>query len=117
MPGRSLVAAALIVFLNAASLHAFSPPTSQLKQRVEEGASACAVAKMAFATRTPHAMYSVASANFDATYYHLNLNIDMVDDSIIGVVRVEGRVTNSALSKLTLDLSSAMHVTSVSAAG
>jgi aminopeptidase N len=117
MPGRFLLATALILLLGAASLHAFSPPTSQLKQKVEEGASACAAAKTAFATRTPHAMYSVATANFDATYYHLNLNIDMADDSIIGVVRVEGRVTNAALSQLTLDLSSAMHVTSVSAGG
>jgi aminopeptidase N len=117
MPGRLFVMAALVLSLASTSLHAFSPPTSQLKQRVEEGASACAAAKMAFASRTPRAAYSVASANFDATYYHLNLNVDMVDDSIVGVVRVEGRVVNASLSQLTLDLSSAMHVTSVSAAG
>ena len=117
MPGRLLLMTALVLSLTSTSLFAFSPPTSQLKQRVEEGASACAAAKMAFASRTPRAAYSVASANFDATYYHLNLNVGMVDDSIVGVVRVEGRVMNAAMSQLTLDLSSAMHVTSVSAAG
>ena len=44
MPGRSLVVAVLMLSLGVASLHAASPPTSQLRQRVEEGASACAAA-------------------------------------------------------------------------
>jgi hypothetical protein len=40
-------------------------------------------------------LFSVASANFDATYYHLNLFIPMGTviapvDSIIGSVRVQG---------------------------
>jgi aminopeptidase N len=87
------------------------------RQPLETGAAACAAAKMAMADRAPKNSFSIASANLDATFYHLNLNIDMLDDSIVGVVRVEGRVVNSPLTQLTLDLGSSMHVTSVSAAG
>ncbi|HKW15192.1 MAG TPA: M1 family metallopeptidase, partial [Candidatus Krumholzibacteria bacterium] len=116
MPGRLLIMAAVVLSLTSTSLHAFSPPTNQLKVHVEEGVSACSDAKIAFATRVPNHAMSVASANFDATFYHLDLNIPMVNDSIIGVVRVEGRVVNAALSQLTLDLAPSMHVTSVSAA-
>lgn len=87
------------------------------RQPPETGAAACASAKMAMANRVPKNSFSIASANLDATFYHLNLNIDMLDDSIVGVVRVEGRVVNAPLTQLTLDLGSSMHVTSVSAAG
>ena len=35
---------------------------------------------------------SAASRNFDATYYHLDLTLDMESASLSGMVRVEGRV-------------------------
>jgi aminopeptidase N len=84
---------------------------------LESGAAACAATKIAAANHVPRNSFSVASANFDATFYHLDLNIDMVDDSLVGVVRVEGRVINAALTKLTLDLAASMHVTAISLAG
>jgi aminopeptidase N len=104
--------AAMMLLLAAVSLQA-APP----REKLQEGAAACAAAKAAQFNRTPRNSFSVASANFDATFYHLDLNLPMGNDSIIGVVRVEGRVVGSALTQLVLDLSSAMHVTSVSAAG
>jgi hypothetical protein len=113
MPGRFVAASAVLIV----SLHAVATPAAPPKEKLAEGAAACAAAKTALASRPHHDAFSVASANFDATYYHLNLNVDMVDDSIVGVVRVEGRIVNAALSQVTLDLSSAMHVTSVAAAG
>ncbi len=113
MPGRILTAATLALSLSlpVVSSHA-APP-----RRVESGAEACQAAKVAFASRTARYSSSAASSNFDATYYHLNLNIAMDDDSIVGVVRVEGRVVNSSLTTLTLDLAPSMLVTSVNAAG
>ena len=100
MPGRILAAATLVLslFLPVASSHA-APP-----QEFESGIDACRAAKVAFANRTARYSSSAASSNFDATYYHLDLTIGMVNDSIVGVVRVEGRVTSTPLSTLTLDL-------------
>jgi aminopeptidase N len=78
-----------------------------------DGAAECSAAKIAASMRASHRERSVASSHLDATYYHLDLFVGMDDDSIAGTVRVEGRVTGVALSKLTLDLASSMEVTSV----
>lgn len=112
MPARILAAATLVLSLSLCVVPSQAAPPQDL----QSGIDGCRAAKIAFASRTSKNMFSVASANFDATYYHLDLNIGMVNDSIVGVVRVEGRVTGSALSQLVLDLSPAMHVTSVAAA-
>jgi len=114
---RPFVAIAVLMGLGLivpARSHGAAPPALQ---PMESGAEACRAAKIAMASHAPKNTFSVASANLDATFYHLNLNIDMADDSIAGVVRVEGRVVNAAISQLTLDLAAAMHVTSVSLAG
>jgi len=60
-----------------------------------------------------HPAFSIASPNFDATYYHLALSVNMVAGSISGTVQVEGDVTGSPLSVLTLDLASSMVVSAV----
>jgi len=113
MPGRILVAATLVLSLSVSVVPSHAAPPQDL----QSGIDGCRAAKIAFANHPSQYTSSAASSNFDATFYHLDLNIGMVNDSIVGVVRVEGRVTGSALSQLVLDLSPAMHVTSVAAAG
>jgi aminopeptidase N len=80
---------------------------------ISDGVDACAAAKTAMAARPPRAAVSLASPNLDATYYHLNLTLEMADDSLSGLVRVEGTVTGSPISELVLDLASSMIVTAV----
>jgi len=77
------------------------------------GAITCSEGKSATWSRQPQSTSSVASTNIDVTYYHLDLQIDMVAHVINGVVRVEGTVVGSAMSMLVLDLASAMTVSSV----
>lgn len=113
MPGRILSAATLVLSLALPVVPSHAAPPRDF----ESGIDGCRAAKIAFANHPSRYTYSSASANFDATYYHLNLNIAMDDDSIVGVVRVEGRVVNASLATLTLDLAPSMHVTSVAAAG
>ncbi|MDH3198064.1 MAG: M1 family aminopeptidase [Candidatus Krumholzibacteria bacterium] len=60
---------------------------------------------------------SRASANFDATYYDLDLDLDFTAEAISGVVRVEGRVVDSPLQTLALDFSNTMSVSSVEDGG
>lgn len=117
LPGHSvqirLLAAALVMFAFSAQAGPKQPPTLQL---IGDGAAECAAAKKAAAhARATHGReaFSIASANLDATFYHLDLFLGMDDDSISGTVRVEGRVVNSALSTLTLDLAPSMLVTTV----
>ena len=108
--------AALVV---AGPAHADRQPDARaMLKTLGDGAAACASAKKAAASRVPaREQFSVASSNFDATFYHLDLFIGMDDDSISGVVRVEGRVTGSTLSTLKLDLASSMVVSSVTLPG
>jgi len=112
MPGRILAAATLVLSLSVSVVPSHAAPPQDL----QSGIDGCRAAKIAFASRTARYSSSAASSNFDATYYHLNLNIAMDDDSIVGLVRVEGRVVNSSLTTLTLDLAPSMHVTSVALA-
>ena len=97
MPGRILVAATLVLSLSVSVVPSHAAPPQDL----QSGIDGCRAAKIAFASRTARYSSSAASSNFDATYYHLNLNIAMDDDSIVGLVRVEGRVVNSSLTTLT----------------
>ncbi|HEX6791658.1 MAG TPA: M1 family aminopeptidase [Candidatus Krumholzibacteria bacterium] len=117
MPGpfaRVLCATALLLMVPAVASHAQKKDAAQMLQLVGDGAADCARAKIAAASRAPHhAAVSLASANFDVTYYHLDLFIGMDDDSITGTVRVEGRVVNAALSTLTLDLAPTMEAVAV----
>jgi len=122
MPGHNARTALAIAALLALAIPALAgrehPPSLQL---IGDGAAECAAAKKAAAhARAAHSReaFSIASANLDATFYHLDLAFPMgttavPNDSILGTVRVEGRVVNAALSQLTLDLASSMLVTSV----
>ncbi|HET6349200.1 MAG TPA: M1 family aminopeptidase [Candidatus Krumholzibacteria bacterium] len=129
MSGRSIAAgvmllAALVMVESApraqtsgARRHLSDAARARILEQTGDGAEACAAAKTASALSMHRSAVSVATTNFDATYYHLNLTIGMDDDSIVGTVRIEGRVTNAALSQLTLDLASTMVVDSVKLPG
>ena len=55
---------------------------------------------------------SVASPNFDATYYDLQLRVELNPDKLVGTVRVKG-VARAALTQLVLDFDDAMQVEGV----
>ena len=59
-----------------------------------------------------HVRASLASANFDATWYHLEIAVDFALKRISGTTRVEGRFTTAG-STLELDLLSNMVVSAV----
>lgn len=101
----------LAMALAASTALAQRPPSVGVL--IGDGAKSCAAAKSAAFTRGTRAPASVASPNFDVTYYHLDLSFDMDDDSLRGVVRVEGTVTGSSLKTLVLDLAPSMIVTAV----
>jgi len=90
-------------------------------QPVQLGGEICAQGKAEraarLAARGTLAPASRASANFDATYYDLDLDLDFTAEAITGVVRAEGRVVGSPLQTLALDLSSTMSVSSVEDGG
>jgi len=93
-------------------------PDLETLVQMGDGAAMCAAAKTAALSRrldrsAARSAYSIASINTDMTYYHLDLDIDLVAEHIDGVVRVEGTVVGSALSTLLLDLKSNMVVDSV----
>ncbi len=98
----------------AVALAATSPvgdePQPMTAVQVGDGARTCSEGKaLSWARKVPSA-YSVASANIDMTYYHLDIHIDMSGSRIDGVVRVQGTVVGSPLSTLVLDLASTMTV-------
>jgi aminopeptidase N len=99
----------------AASVLLASYQAQSIAQRAGDttvsGAEECAAAKSAMVSRIATA--SVASANFDATYYGLDLDLDFDTPSIRAAVRVEGRVVGSPMSTLVLDFSDEMQVDSV----
>lgn len=59
---------------------------------------------------------SAASPNFDATFYHLRLDVRFDPDYLYGVTRVEGRAVGAPLAELALDFDTVMQVDSVLAA-
>ena len=77
------------------------------------GAVECSEGKAARWSKRVERVQSAASSNIDITYYHLDLQLDMLGTRIDGVVRVEGTAVGSAMTTLVLDLASAMTVTSV----
>lgn len=89
-----------------------APPVTE-----DEGAALCAESKVALSLRPAREPFSAASTNIDVGYYHLSLTIDFSNDSILGVIRIEGKVVGSPLSVLTLDLKNNMMVSAVSLAG
>jgi aminopeptidase N len=122
MPGHlARIVLAIVMLLSATTTHAQQEAPARVGvQIIGDGAAECAAAKQAAAAARAarhRPEYSLASANFDATFYHLDLFVGMDDDSIAGVVRVEGRVTGSPMTQLTLDLAPSMLVTSVELAG
>ena len=62
------------------------------------------------------AVQSAASDAFDATYYHLTLDVFFEPDLLVGQTRVEGRVASGSLDTLVLDLMRNMQVVSVRSA-
>ena len=106
MPGRrSLITIlALAIVFVAPSAFAQKKDTRSMLRLMGDGAAECSAAKRAAALRAPRNHFSIASDNFDATYYHLDLFFPMDTDSVRGTVRIEGRVINSTMTQLTLDL-------------
>lgn len=58
------------------------------------------------------ALRTEASAAFDATYYHLQIDLDFAQERVTGTTRAEGVLTD-ALNELRLDLLSNMSVAAV----
>ena len=56
---------------------------------------------------------SAASPNFDATYYHLSLEVRIDPDYLFGYTLIEGRVSGAPLHTLVLDLASNLQVDAV----
>jgi len=84
----------------------------------DDGAAMCAESKAALSLRPAREAFSSASTNIDVTYYHLSLNVNFLPSySLVGTVRVEGKVINSPMSALALDLKNNMVVSAVSLAG
>ncbi len=102
----------LIAFIATATPSLAGPPTDPAV--LGDGALSCAEGKMVLESLAPLPQpQSVASANLDVTYYHLNLSVDLVASLVGGSVRTVGTVINSPLSVLTLDLLNNMTVTGV----
>lgn len=83
------------------------------------GAEICARAKTeAYLGRAEDApAYSLASVNFDATYYFLDFTLDFATPGLTGAVRIEGKAVGTALRTLALDLADNMVVTAVQSGG
>lgn len=56
--------------------------------------------------------HSAASPGFDATYYDLQLRIELNPNNLVGTVRVRG-IARAPMSQLVLDFESGMHVEGV----
>jgi len=79
------------------------------------GAEGCAAAKQRAAqySRDDRPARSAASSNIDITWYSLDIDLDFDSLAVSGIVRVDGRVTDTPMSQLTLDLSNNMVVSGV----
>jgi aminopeptidase N len=111
---RTLILTVLVCLVAAP---AFAQKTGVDALVIGDGAKDCSDAKSALFTAMPWTEgFSAASTNIDIRYYHLDLTLPMVDNSLSGVVRVEGVVVNSPMSTLVLDLQNTMTVTSVTLA-
>ncbi len=113
-----LVRMRMTAVLLAAMLLVAMPGTAPAQPATDalDGAAQCAAAKargrapLSFA---PGKRASLASANFDATYYHLTLDVRFDPEDVSGHTRVEGRVAGAPMTTLTLDFDDAMTVDSV----
>ncbi len=114
MHGKTIFGAIVL----AGSIHAaVSQAAPPLSLQEANGAAECAQAKTAFAMHPQRAAFSAASANIDVTYYHLQLTVNFTNNSIAGVVRIQGKVVDAPLSVLSLDLDDHMNVSAVALAG
>jgi aminopeptidase N len=102
----------LIGLLCASSASFAAPPLDPAV--LGDGAASCAEGKVALESllAAPEPQ-SVASANLDVTYYHLDLDVDLVAHLVSGSVRTVGTVVNAPMSVLTLDLLDNMMVSGV----
>jgi aminopeptidase N len=89
-----------------------APPQGALV--IGDGAKDCAAAKAALYAGPHPLAFSAASTNIDIHYYHLDLTLPMVTNTLSGTVRIEGTVVGLPMSTLVLDFQSAtMTVTAV----
>jgi aminopeptidase N len=110
---RPLLCAVAAGLLAARPVSFASSPQPPEALVVGDGAQECSSAKVALFS-APHAeAFSAASTNIDIHYYHLDLTLPMVTNTLSGVVRIEGTVVGSTMSTLVLDLQNTMTVTSV----
>ena len=103
-----------LIIVSLANAARSAPP---LSLQEADGAAQCAEAKALMATRPAREPFSVASTNIDIKYYHLQLTVDFDTNTISGVVRIVGKVVNSPMSILILDLDNNMNVTAVTQVG
>jgi len=90
------------------------PAMGQSVLSAQDGAGWCAAGKTQ-ANGPAHfagKRTSAASPNFDATYYHLNLDLRFAPDYLYGRTRIQGRAVDRALDNLALDFASTMQVDS-----
>lgn len=110
---RILCLALALAFSPAGTVRAQELRAPRIPQAAGDGAAGCAEAKSAFTALPARPSASLASANFDVTYYHLDLLPDLDLGMVGGTVRVEGDVVGSSLSVLSLDLAASMTVSAV----
>ena len=112
MHGRMVLGVLLLLWSVGGTTATAAPPVE------DDGAAMCADSKAALSLRPAREAFSSASTNIDVTYYHLSLNVNFLPSySLAGTVRVEGKVINSPMSALALDLKNNMDVSAVSLAG
>ncbi len=104
----------LLIIASLANATRSAPP---LSLQEADGAAQCVEAKTLMAARPAREPFSVASTNIDIKYYHLQLTVNFTTNTIAGVVRVVGKVVNSPMSVLILDLKNNMTVTAVAQVG
>lgn len=113
MHGRTVLGVWLVI-IALANTPSAAPPVIPFE---DDGAALCIDAKTTRSLRPQRESFSVASPNIDITYYHLGLTINFGNNTIAGVVRIEGTVISAPMSVLTLDLDDHMIVSGVALAG
>lgn len=108
---RTLILTLSLCLVTAGAFAAPKPPLNA--QIIGDGARDCSAAKTALALMTQPVALSAASTNIDIHYYHLDLTLPMVTNTLSGIVRVEGTVVGSTMATLVLDLQNTMTVTAV----
>ncbi|NHZ84738.1 MAG: T9SS type A sorting domain-containing protein [Planctomycetia bacterium] len=84
-----------------------------LAQEIDESQLKCSHAKTAKAMFTNYAAPSVTQADYDVTFYDIDLKIDPAPETISGSVGVQGISLVSSLSMVELDLYSGLSIESI----